>query len=110
MLRVQEIEVEVSCAKSDAVEIKVGKIDVGWGWYDWKDCFFTKRQSTTGVDGVRQNYIIYKIKTQGWVAERDVKTDEEKLIYLVTLHVPAHDTYNRAVWHEIQNCYIGTTA
>ena len=30
VLIVQELEVEVSCTKDDPVEIKVGKIDVGW--------------------------------------------------------------------------------
>ena len=42
VLSVQELEVEVSFAKAYRVKIKVGKIDVGWGWYDWKDSFFTK--------------------------------------------------------------------
>ena len=43
----------VGGAKSDPVEIKVGKINVGWGWDDWKERFFTKMGSVTGVDGVR---------------------------------------------------------
>ena len=35
VLSVLELKVEVSCAKSDTVDIKVVKIDVGWVWYDW---------------------------------------------------------------------------
>ena len=52
MLSVQKLEVEVSCAKSNPVEVKVGKFDVGWGWDDCKNRFVTKMGSTTGVDGV----------------------------------------------------------
>ena len=54
VLRVQELEMEVSCAKDDPVETKVGKIDVGWVWDDWKESFFTNMGSTTGVDGVHR--------------------------------------------------------
>ena len=61
-------------------------------------------ESTTGVDGVRQ------IKPQVWVAARDAKTYEERLIYLVPIHGPEYDTDNHTVWHKIQNCWIGTTA
>ena len=32
VLIVRELEVEISCAKSEPVEIKVGNIDAGWGW------------------------------------------------------------------------------
>ena len=53
----------MSCAKTNPVEIKVGNIDVVWGWDDWKDRFVTKMGSTTGVDGVHQKYIIHKINT-----------------------------------------------
>ena len=102
------LEVEVRCTKSDPVDIKVVKIDVGWGWDDLKERFVTNRGITTGVDGVRQKYIILKIKTQGWVAARDTKTDENSLIYSVTLHSHGYDTDNPAVRNEIQNCCIGT--
>ena len=36
--------------------------------------------STTDVDGVRRKYNIRNINPQGWVAARDAKTDEERLI------------------------------
>ena len=65
----------------------MGKIDVGWVWDDWKDSFVTNMGITTGVDGVRCKYIIREIKPQGWVASRDSNTYEERLIYLVPLHV-----------------------
>ena len=104
MLNVRELEVEVSCAKADPVEIKVGKIDVGWGWYDWKERFVTNMGSTTGVDGLRRKYIIHEIKPQVWVAARKAKTYEVRLIYLVPVHGPGYDTDNRAGWHKIQNC------
>ena len=65
---------------------------------------------TTWVDGVRRRYIVRKIKPQGWVAAQDANTDEDSLIYSIPLHGPGYNTYNRAVWHEIQNCYIGTTS
>ena len=58
-------------------------------------------EGTTVVDGVRRKYIIRKIKPQGWVAARDAKMDEERLIYLVPLHSPRYNIYNHAVWHEI---------
>ena len=64
--------------------------------------------STTRVDGVRRKYIISEINPQGWVASRDAKTDKERLIYSVLIHGPRYDTDNHAVWHEIQNCCIGT--
>ena len=85
------------CVKSDPVEIKVGNIDVRWGWNDWKDRFVTNMGSTTGVGGVRRKYIICKIKPQVWVASRDSKTDEERMIYLVPLHGPRSYADNRAV-------------
>ena len=110
MLSVRELEVEVSCAKADPVEIKVGKVDIGWGLYGWKKRFVTKMGSTAGVDGVRWRYIVRKIKPRGWVAARDAKTDEERLIYSVPLHGPMYDTDNRVVWHKIKNCCIGTTS
>ena len=106
----RELEVEVSCAKYDPVEIKVGKIDAGWVWDYWKQSLVTKMGSTTGVDGIRWRYIIREVKAQGWVAVCDAKTDEERLIYLVPLHSPGYNTDNRAVWHKIQNCCIGNTA
>ena len=40
MMSVQELEAEISCTKSDPVEINVGKLDVGWGWYDRKESFY----------------------------------------------------------------------
>ena len=107
---VQELEVEASCAKADPVEIKVGKVDIGWGWYGWKERFVTKMGSTAGVDGVRWRYIVREIKPRGWVAARDAKMDEDRLIYSVPLHGPSYDTDNHAMWHEIQNYYILTTA
>ena len=76
----------MSCAKDDPVEIKVGKIGVGWGRCDWKERFVTNMGSTTGVDGLRRKYIIREIKPQVWVSARDSKTYEEKLIYLVPVH------------------------
>ena len=69
-MSVQELEVEVSCAKDDPVEIKVGKIDVGQGWDDWKERFDTKIGITNGVDGVLQKYIICEIKSQEWIGAR----------------------------------------
>ena len=54
MLSVRELEVEVSCAKDDPVETKVGNIDVGQGWDDCKERFDTKIGITNGVDGVLQ--------------------------------------------------------
>ena len=62
VLIMQELEVELSCSKSEPVEIKVGKVDIGWGWYGWKERFVTKMGSTAGVDGVRWRYIVRKIK------------------------------------------------
>ena len=103
VLSVRELEVEVSCAKSDPVDIKVVKIDVGWGWNEWKERFVAKMGSTTGVDGVLQKYITHKINPQGWVASCDTNTYEYRLIYSVTIHGIDYDTYNRAVWHKIQN-------
>ena len=66
--------------------------------------------STTGFDEVRHRYIIREIKTQGQVEARNDKTDEDRLIYLVPIHGTEYDTDNCTVWHEIHNCYIGTTA
>ena len=65
--------------------------------------------STKSFDGVRRKYTIRKIKPQGWVAARNINTDEERLIYSLPLHGPGYDTDNRAGWNEIQNFYIGTT-
>ena len=56
---------------------------------------------TTGVDGVRRKNIIRNIKRQRWVAARNAKTDEERLIYSVPLHGPGHNTNNHNVWHDI---------
>ena len=42
VLSIQELEVEVSCAKSDPVEIKVVNIDVGLVLDDCKEIFVTK--------------------------------------------------------------------
>ena len=42
VLSVQELGVEVSCAKANPFEIKVGKIDVGRGWDNCKERFFHK--------------------------------------------------------------------
>ena len=64
----------------------------------------------TGVDGVRQKYIIRNIKPQLWVTACDAKTDEDILIYSVPLHFPGYDTNNRTVWHEIQSYCIRNTA
>ena len=50
-------------------------------------------------------YIICKIKPWEWVSACDAKTDEERLIYWVSLHSPGYDSDNRSVWHEIQNWY-----
>ena len=47
-----ELEVEISCARSDPFEIKVVKIDVGWGCNDCKERFVTKMESKRGIDGV----------------------------------------------------------
>ena len=65
--------------------------------------------SKTWGDGVRHKYILQKIKPQGWVAACNAKTDDYRLIYLVTLHVTWYDIYNLAMWHKIKNCCIGTT-
>ena len=67
-----------------------------------------KMGSTTCVDGVRQKYIIHKIKPLGLVAARNAKTDEERLIYLVPHHGLGYDTNNSDVWNEIQICCIRT--
>ena len=88
----RELEVEVGCTKADPVEIKVGKIGFGWGWYDCKESFVTRMGSTTGSGGLRRIYIVFKIKPQGWVAARDANMDEESLIYLVPLHGHGYDT------------------
>ena len=53
MLSMCELEVDISYAKADPVEIKVGNINAGWRWDDWKERFDTKMGSTAGVDGVR---------------------------------------------------------
>ena len=108
MLRVWELEVDISCAKADLINIKVGKNNVGWGWDDWKEGFVTNMGIITGVDGVRCKYIIHEINHRGRVAARDTKTDEERLIYLEPLNSPGYDTDNHAVWHEIYTWYIGT--
>ena len=108
VLSMQELEVEASCAKADPVDIKVGNIDVGRGWDDWKERFVKKIGSTTGVDGLSRKYIIHDINTQGWVAARDTKTDTDRIIYLVSLHGPGYNMETRGVWNEIQNCCIGT--
>ena len=52
VLSMQELEVEVSCAKADPVDIKVGNINVRWGWGDCKERFVMNMGITTGVDGV----------------------------------------------------------
>ena len=88
----------------------MSKIDVGYVWDDCKERFVTNIGSTTGLDGVRCKYIILDIKPQGWVASRDYKTDEERLIYLVPLHSHGYNTNNHTVWHDMNNCCIGTTA
>ena len=91
----------MSCDKGDPVEIKVGKIDVGWGWYDWKGFLVTEVGSKIRFNGVRQRYIIHDIKTQGWVVACDAKTDKERLVYLVPLHGTGYNTDNHYVWHKI---------
>ena len=108
VLSIQELEVEVSCAKYDPVEIKVVNIDVGLVLDDCKEIFVTKMGIRAGVDGLHRKYIICKINPQGWVAACNAKTDEERLIYSVLLHGPGYDTDNHSVWQEIQNCCIGT--
>ena len=47
VLSVLELDVEVICAKTEPVEIKVGKIDVGYGWDYWKDRFVKNMGSIT---------------------------------------------------------------
>ena len=69
----RELEVEVSCAKSNTVEIKVGNIDVEWGWDDLKERFVTNMRSMTRVDGLRRIYIIRDINPLGWVAACDTR-------------------------------------
>ena len=66
----------------------MGKIDDVWVWDDLKERFVTNMGSTTGFDEVRCKYIIRNINPQGWVASRDSKTDEDRLVYLVPLHSP----------------------
>ena len=109
VMRVQELEVEVSCAKADPVDIKVGKINDGWVWNDWNDRFVTELGSTTCVDGICCKYIIHEINPQLWVAARDAKTDEERLIYSVPLNGPKYDTDKCDMCHKIQNYCIWTT-
>ena len=42
VMSVREMEVDISCTKVNPVEIKVGKVNVGWGWDDWKENFIIK--------------------------------------------------------------------
>ena len=88
LLSVRELKVDRSCAKADPVDIKVGNINVRWGWGDCKERFVMNMGITTGVDGVHWKYIIWEIKTQGWVEACDAKTEEEWFIYSIILHGP----------------------
>ena len=72
--------------------------------------FVIKMGSTTGVDVVRQRYITRKIKPQGWVASRDSKMDEKRLMYLASIHGPGYNMDNHTVCYEVQNFCIGTTS